>query len=152
MERRPPADPFAPEPEDAQRELAAEQDEALGGASRGLIPEAVKKAILAGVGAVFMTEEGARRLARDWKLPKDVIGFVGQQAQSAKDEILRALGDEIRRFLQSDLVRREFMKALAEHTIEVRMEIRLRPDAEGTPRPEVKGEARRKRRPRRERK
>jgi len=136
MEGRPPNDPFAP---DADEPQLVESPEELGESPRGLIPEAVKKAILAGVGAVFMTEEGARRLARDWKLPKDVIGFVGQQAQSAKDEILRALGDEIRRFLQSDLVRREFMK-----------EIRLRPDAEGHHRPEVKGAARRRRSPRRE--
>ena len=147
MEGRPPDDPFAP---DADEPQLVESPEELGESPRGLIPEAVKKAILAGVGAVFMTEEGARRLARDWKLPKDVIGFVGQQAQSAKDEILRALGDEIRRFLQSDLVRREFMKALAEHTVEVKMEIRLRPDAEGHHRPEVKGAARRRRSLRRE--
>ncbi len=147
MEGRPPDDPFAP---DAEEPGLAEPPEELGEAPRGIIPEAVKKAILAGVGAVFMTEEGARRLARDWKLPKDVIGFVGQQAQSAKDEILRALGDEIRRFLQSDLVRREFMKTLAENTLEVKMEVRFRPDAEGRHRPEVKGGARRKRPPKRE--
>lgn len=141
MEERPPDDPFAPDlDDDGQGDLSA-----LGaGARGGLIPEAVKKAILAGVGAVFMTEEGARRLARDWKLPKDVIGFVGQQAQSAKDEILRALGDEIRRFLRSEAVRREFVKALSDHAIEVKMEIRLRPDAEGVPRAEVKSSARRK--------
>jgi hypothetical protein len=149
MERPPPDDPFAPDAPDARDDDDLDvpsSEDALGGASRGLIPEAVKKAILAGVGAVFMTEEGARRLARDWKLPKDVISFVGQQAQSAKDEILRALGDEIRRFLQSDLVRREFLKALEQSTIEVKMEIRLRPDAEGKPRARVTGGARRKKR------
>jgi hypothetical protein len=150
MERPPPDDPFAPDAPDVREvdeELPVESaDDALGGASRGLIPEAVKKAILAGVGAVFMTEEGARRLARDWKLPKDVISFVGQQAQSAKDEILRALGEEIHRFLQSDLVRREFLKALEQSTIEVKMEIRFRPDAKGAPRPHVTGGARRKKR------
>ena len=27
--------------------------------------------------------EGARKLARDWKLPKDVVGFVGSQAAAA---------------------------------------------------------------------
>jgi hypothetical protein len=145
--RRPPEDPFAPEANEAD---VGERSDELGESPRGLIPEAVKKAILAGVGAVFMTEEGARRLARDWKLPKDVIGFVGQQAQSAKDEILRAIGEEIHRFLQSDLVRREFMKALSENTIEVKMEIRFRPDAEGQPRPQVKSAARRKRPTRRE--
>ena len=142
MERPPPEqdDPFAP-PEELELEGG---DAAEGGGARGLIPDAVKKAILAGVGAVFMTEEGARRLARDWKLPKDVIGFVGSQAHAAKDEILRAVGDEIRRFLQSEALRRDFLNALADSTIEVKMEIRVRPDAHGTPRAEVKSAARRK--------
>jgi hypothetical protein len=140
MERPPPEqdDPFAP-PDDL--DVGAPGGEA---GSRGLIPEAVKKAILAGVGAVFMTEEGARKLAREWKLPKDVIGFVGSQAQAAKDEILRAVGEEIRRFLQSEALRREFLNALAESTVEVKMEIRVRPDADGVPRARMKSAARRK--------
>ena len=140
MERPPPEqdDPFAP-PDDLDVGVAADD-----AGPRGLIPEAVKKAILAGVGAVFMTEEGARKLAREWKLPKDVIGFVGNQAHAAKDEILRAVGDEIRRFLQSEALRHEFLNALSERTIEVKMEIRLRPDADGAPRAEVKSSARRK--------
>lgn len=139
MERPPPQDdPFAP-PDDL--DVGAPAGE---GGARGLIPEAVKKAILAGVGAVFMTEEGARKLAREWKLPKDVIGFVGGQAQAAKDEILRAVGEEIRRFLRSEALRRDFLNALAGSTVEVKMEIRVRPDADGEPRVQVKSAARRK--------
>ncbi len=117
--------------------------EELPGGGRGLIPDAVKKALLAGVGALFMTEEGARRLARDWKLPKEIVGFVGQQAAGAKDEILRVLGDEIRRFLESEAVRREFWKALSSMAVEVKAEIRLVPaDGDGPPRPEVKATVR----------
>src|SRR5512147_1276610 len=105
---------------------------------RGLIPDGVKKAILAGVGALFMTEEGARRLARDWKLPKEVIGFIGQQASAAKDEVLRVFADEIRRFLESDVVRRELARALESMSVEVHAEIRLKRDGEGPAHPEVK--------------
>jgi hypothetical protein len=118
------------------------EGESLPGGGRGLIPEGVKKALLAGVGALFMTEEGARRLARDWKLPKDVIGFIGQQATSAKDEILRVLSDEIRRFLESETVRRELGRALESMSVEVHAEIRLRRDDGGTVRPEVKAAVR----------
>jgi len=105
----------------------------------------VKKVILAGMGALFLTEESARRLARDWKLPKEVIGFIGQQAQGAKEEILRVFADEVRRFLDSELVRREFWKALTDNTIELHAEIRFRPDGEGKPRPKVEATARTKR-------
>lgn len=106
--------------------------------ARGLLPDGVKKAILAGVGALFMTEEGARRLAHDWKLPKELIGFVGQQAQAAKDELMRVLADEIRRFLESEAVRREFGKVLQTMAVEVHAEIRLKPVEGGLARPEVK--------------
>jgi hypothetical protein len=112
---------------------------------RASLTEGVKKALLAGVGALFLTEEGARRLARDWKLPKDVAAYIGQQASGAKDEILRLFGDEIRRFLESESVRREFWKGLAENAIEIHAEIRFRPDKDGAPRPEVSATAKPKR-------
>jgi hypothetical protein len=133
-------DPLIPQPAD---------DSGL----RGSIAESVKKALLAGVGALFLTEEGARRMARDWKLPKDVANFLGQQAQSAKDDILRLFTEEVRRFLESESVRREFWKALTENAIEIRAEIRFRPDPRdgGAPRPEVTAEVKPKR-PRKERK
>ena len=124
MEGYPPDDPLIPPPAD---------DVGV----RGSIADGVKKALLAGVGALFLTEEGARRLARDWKLPKDVAAFIGQQAQSAKDEILRLFSDEIRRFLESESVRHEFWKALSQNAIEIRAEIRFRPEKDGPPRPVV---------------
>jgi len=134
MEGKLPHDPFEP----------AEGGDAE--AARGSLADGVKKAILAGVGALFMTEEGARRLARDWKLPKEVIGFIGQQASGAKDELLRVFAEEIRRFLESEALRGEFWKALTENTIEVRAEIRFHPDAAGKPRPRVSTSAHARRR------
>ena len=134
MEGKLPGDPFEP-PEGGDEEGA-----------RGSLADGVKKAILAGVGALFMTEEGARRLARDWKLPKEVIGFIGQQASGAKDELLRVFAEEIRRFLESEALRGEFWKALTENTIEVRAEIRFHPDAAGKPTPQVSTSAHARRR------
>ncbi len=121
---------------------------AEGGSPRGFLPDAVKKALVAGVTAVFMTEEGARRLAREWKLPKDLIAGIVGTAASAKDEILRVFSDEVRRFLESEAVHREFVKALSRMAIEVKAEIRLRPAEDGAVRPEVKASVR----PRRSRK
>ncbi|HSN14838.1 MAG TPA: hypothetical protein VLT61_09420 [Anaeromyxobacteraceae bacterium] len=114
------------------------------GAGRGSLGESVRKALLAGVGALFMTEEGARRLARDWKLPKEVISFVGQQARGARDEVLRVFAEEVRRFLESETVRREFWKALSDGAIEIRTEIRVHPRASGAPRPKAEAPVRRK--------
>jgi hypothetical protein len=95
---------------------------------RGLVPEIVRKVAVAGLGAVFMTEEGIRTLAGQLKLPKEMIGLVLGQAKETKEEIGRVLSDEIRRFLQSDKLRDEFLKMIAGMTIEVRAEVKLVPD------------------------
>jgi hypothetical protein len=134
-----PEDPLQPDP-------------SSGDGSRGSLADGVKKALLAGMGALFLTEESARRLARDWKLPKDVIDFVGRQAHSAKDEVLRVFAGEIRKFLESESLRKEFWKGLTENTVELEMRIRFRPDAAGEPKPAVEATARRGPRPRKGRK
>jgi hypothetical protein len=127
MEGRPPEDEPLQPPE------APAEDSGLAGS----IAEGMKKALLAGVGALFLGEEGARRIARDWKLPKDVANFVAAQAGGAKDELLRVFADEFRRFLESETVRRELLKALADNTLEIHAEIRLRRPGEDPPAPEV---------------
>ncbi len=102
-----------------------------GGATRGFVAEVVRKAVLTGVGALFLTEEGARKLAREWKLPKEIVGYVISQAGGAKDEIVRVVGEEVRKFFESEALRREFIRVLSSMSIEVRAEIRLRPSATG---------------------
>jgi hypothetical protein len=104
------------------------------------LQDALRKVILTGMGALFLTEEGARRLAREWKLPKELVGYLGQQAVGAKDEVLRVFSDEVRRFFESEAVRREVARTLSSMVIEVKAEIRVRPDEQGEPRPVVKAE------------
>jgi len=110
--------------------------------ARGFVTDAVRKAVLAGMGAIFLTEEGARRLARDWKLPKEVIGFVTSQASGAKDDILRIVGDEVRKFFESEALRREFLRLVASMVIEVKAEIRLKGAEDGRVKPQVKATVR----------
>jgi hypothetical protein len=129
-------DPDDLEPEDVAEELPPPEDPAP--APAGGFQDALRKALLAGMGALFLTEEGARRLAREWKLPKELIGYLGQQASGAKDEILRVFSDEVRRFFESEAVRREFARALSAMVVEVNAEIRVRPADGGALRPEVK--------------
>lgn len=111
----------------------------------GGLQDALRKALLAGMGAIFLTEEGARRLAREWKLPKELIGYLGSQASGAKDEILRIFSDEVRRFFESEAVRREFARALSSMVVEVKAEIRVRPNDDGTLEPEVKADVKARR-------
>jgi hypothetical protein len=110
----------------------------LGGdqGSRKFVADAVRKAFLTGIGALFLTEEGARKLAREWKLPKEVLGFVTSQASGMKDEVTRVVSDEVRKFFQSETMRQEFLKLLTSMSIEVSAEIRLK-DARGKVKPVV---------------
>jgi hypothetical protein len=120
-----PREPGAPDERTGQAEQAD--------GNKGLIADAVKKAVLAGVGALFLTEEGARKLAREWKLPKELISYVGSQAAGAKNEMLRIVSDEVRRFLESEAVRREFVKALGSLAIEINAEVRFKEAGKGKP-------------------
>ncbi len=106
------------------------------------LQDALRKVILTGMGALFLTEEGARKLAREWKLPKELVGYLGQHASGAKDEVLRVFSDEVRRFFESEAVRREVVRTLSSMVVELKAEIRVRPDEQGEPRPQVKAEVR----------
>src|SRR4030067_736835 len=65
-----------------------------------LIPDLVKRTFYTGLGAVFTTEEGIRRLAADFSLPKDVASYLVSSAQSTKDELLKIVARETREFLE----------------------------------------------------
>jgi hypothetical protein len=135
---------------DAQAGAAArEEAEPVAGpgaeAGAGGLQDALRKALLAGMGAIFLTEEGARRLAREWKLPKELIGYLGTQASGAKDEILRVFSEEVRRFFESEAVRREVARALTSMVVEVKAEIRVRPAEDGSLEPEVKADVKARR-------
>lgn len=106
-------------------------DEGQGREARaGFVPEFVRKVAVAGLGALFMTEDGIRSLAGQLKLPKEMLGFILGQAEKTKDEVGRVVSEELRRFLQSEKLRDEFLKVLSGMTVEVKAQIRLVPSEE----------------------
>jgi hypothetical protein len=130
-----PDDPLNEDPlMDEPVEDPSEEPHEDGKSFRGVIPDFVRKVAVAGLGAVFMTEEGIRNLAGQLKLPKEALTYVLGQAENTKDQIGRVLSEEIRRFLQSEKLRDEFLKALAGMTVEIKAEVKLIPDR-------VKGES-----------
>ena len=102
-----------------------DDDASPGRESRGFVPEFLRKVAVAGLGAVFMTEEGVRSLASQLKLPKEVLGFIVGQAERTKDEVGRVLSEELRRFFQSETLRSEFLKVMQSMSVEVTAQIRL---------------------------
>jgi hypothetical protein len=96
----------------------------------GLVPDIVRRAVLTGVGALFMTEEGLRNLVGEMKLPKDALGFLLAQADKTRTEVARVVTQEMRRFLESDRLRREIWKLLTSVSIEINATVNLKPSAQ----------------------
>ncbi|PTL86005.1 hypothetical protein DAT35_03905 [Vitiosangium sp. GDMCC 1.1324] len=107
--------------------MLGDEPEREGGSRPGFVPEFVRKVAVAGLGALFMTEEGIRSLAGQLKLPKEVLGYILGQAEKTKDEVGRVVSEELRRFLQSEKLRDELLKLVSGMTIEVKAQIRLVP-------------------------
>jgi hypothetical protein len=110
-----------------------------------LVPEIVKRTFAAGMGAVFSTEEGLRKLAKD-NLPA-AAGFVAQSADSAKDKVLEVIARETREFLSTMNLTDEIAKILTTLSFEIKTEIRFIPNSEryGGVEPDVKAGVRLKR-------
>jgi hypothetical protein len=108
-----------PPPQDRQR-----------GRLEGFIPDIVRRTFYAGLGAVFTTEEGIRKIASDLKLPKDVANYLIQQAAASKDELFRVVGNELRGFLETVNISGELQKLLTSLSFEIKTEIRFIPNNE----------------------
>jgi hypothetical protein len=87
----------------------------------------VRRALHAGVGAVFMTEEQIRKGVQELKLPKEAIGYVVGQAEKTRHEASRVLRNELRRFLDSDSFRQQLADFFSGITLEIKAEVRLKP-------------------------
>ncbi len=107
--------------------LGREERSRLGNAT-----DVVRKMLVAGVGALFMTEEGIRSMVKELKLPKEALGFVLGQAEKTKGEVVRVVGQELRNFLASAKVREDLLQMLQQMTFEVKAEIKVKPRAEGS--------------------
>jgi hypothetical protein len=96
-----------------------------------LLGDSIRKALLTGMSAVLMTEEGIRSALADKKLPKEAMAFLAQQADKTRRELMRAVADEILGFVKGIDVRSELRKALVGVKMEVRAQVRFVEDKNG---------------------
>ncbi len=111
------------------------------------VPDLVRKAFTAGMGAVLSTEEGIRRLTKDMPMPKEVAGYLVNTASSTKDDLLRIIAREVREFLSTVNLSEEIAKMLTTLSFEIKTEIRFIPNDEkyAGVEPDVKAKVRLKR-------
>jgi hypothetical protein len=135
-------EPHDAKPDEAKAEGEPQEpkEEHKKGRLEQLIPDIVRRTFYAGLGAVFTTEEGIRKMASEFQLPKDVANFLIQQAASSKDELFRIVAKELRGFLESVNVSGELQKLLTSLSFEIKTEIRFIPNDEavGGVKPDIK--------------
>jgi hypothetical protein len=114
------------------------------------VPDLVKRTFYAGLGAVFTTEEGIRKLANEFSLPKDVANYLVSSAQSTKDELYRIVAKELRGFLEGLNISQEIAKILTTLSFEIKMEARFIPNDEAVAgiKPDIRKKVHVKRAPR----
>ena len=105
-------------------DLLGEGGKARGGG--GVLGDMMKKALFAGIGAIFMTEESVRNYVTEAKLPREIRSYLIQNTTQAKEQFFGYLAKELTQIvLKSDLPRvvQTFLK---DHTIEVEAKIRFK--------------------------
>ncbi len=103
-----------------------------------LLPDVVRRAINAGSSAINTTEDGIRRLVSEFNLPREVAAYLMVQASASKDEMLRIVGSEVRRFLETVNLSGELQKLLTSLSFEIKTEIRFIPNDQSVVKPEIK--------------
>lgn len=119
--------------------MAERKEEAIeNGAGRGGgLSDMMKKALFAGIGAVFMTEESVRTYVSDSKLPRDISNYLIKNTNQAKEQFFGYLAKELSGIVKKSDLPRVVQGFLREHTIEIEAKVRFREN--GTP--EVTGGA-----------
>jgi hypothetical protein len=111
-----------------------------------LVPDLVRRTFTAGLGAVFSTEEGIRKVTRELQLP-NVAGYIADTADNTKDKVLEIVAREVREFLGQVNLSDEIARLLTTLSFEIKTEIRFIPNSErytGVD-PDVKAQVRLKR-------
>lgn len=92
-------------------------------AGRARLPDSIRKALLGGISAVMMTEEGIRSALGDMRLPKEALSYLAQQTDKTRRELFRSVSDEVKGFLKGIDLTGELRKALTGLKVSVKAEV-----------------------------
>ena len=110
-----------------------------------IIPQILKKTVVQGVGNILSGDEGIRStFEENKKKPKEAMGFLLNQGDWMRKEILRIVSNEVRVFLENMDFGGEVAKILTTLSFEIKTEIRFAPN-EDRVRPQVKNSVKVKR-------
>ena len=120
-----------------EQQNETDKDQPLSGEPKDwAISEMVKRAIVSGIGAIFLTEEGIRSYIGELKLPKEAAQYILSQVGRTKEEVLRVITDEIRSFLEETQLDDVLRKVLTNISLEISTKVRF-VDESGTLQPKT---------------
>lgn len=109
----------------------AADDDDESGRTKGLT-DSLRKAAVAGMTALFVTEEGIRGALGEMRLPKEALAYLAQQTDKTRRELFGAVSDELKGFLSGIDLPGELRKALKGLKLEVKAEVRFVEDGTDT--------------------
>jgi hypothetical protein len=119
-------DPFEDDEDFPDEELKPPSRDESSFAHR-VIPDVVRRALMTGVGAALLGEEGIRNTLGEMKMPKEAMAYLVGQADRTKREAINSLARELRGFLDSLDLQGLLEKSLAGTTIEIQTTVRVIP-------------------------
>jgi hypothetical protein len=106
--------------------MPTDRDDDLDAKGRSSISDIMKKALFAGIGAVFMTEESVRGYVAEAKLPREIRNYIIQNTTQAKEQFFSYLSKELSQVVMKSDLPKVVQRFLSDHTIEVEAKIRFR--------------------------
>ncbi|MGH7285831.1 MAG: hypothetical protein ACRELY_30295 [Polyangiaceae bacterium] len=95
----------------------------------GVIPELIKRAVVAGVERATEAPDSLKHLVGDLKLPKEIASYIFSQIDETKNGLFRVVAKEMRDFLEHTNIASETQKMLTSLQFEVSTTIRFKPSA-----------------------
>ena len=89
--------------------------------------ESIRSTISSTLRNALNNDEGIRKLIRDM-LPKEVVGHVMRHVDQGKDEIVKVVGHQTRKFLEGIDLGHEIQKVLTSVSLEFKTELRFIPN------------------------
>jgi len=83
----------------------------------------MKKVLIGGISTMFVTQEKAREVLKDLKVPKDLLEGLLSNASRTKEDLLNLVGNEVTKILDRIDIAEEGRKFLAQHKIKLSAEI-----------------------------
>ena len=96
------------------------QEKGFGGFS-----DLLKKIVVTGASAMFLTEDTLKGLVKDFKIPKELIQGIVSSAKTTKEDFVEKVSEELSKQIRKIDLSKEFFKFLENHNMDINLKIKF---------------------------